>query len=290
MVDDHLMKISHVFRGSEWSISTAKHLKIYRSLGWDPPKFGHLPLMLSQDGAKLSKRHGHSDLNSLRSGGFHPLAVMNYATLIGGGFKDRQRDAEKVLSVEELTERFSLDLVARYPSQVEPARLMTLNSNLIKDKLQSDPKWLVRELRECLKSKGIDNDSSDERLKEMLSFAIRNERASTVLELVGPEFEYLWKAPDSLNDISLDNLPVSDLVKVIESVSEPQALVKALRVFCKENKLKMKEVMRLIRKGVTGLEDGPPVAELAEALGVQEVASRIERLKMNTQDQSQSRL
>lgn len=83
VVDDHLMKISHVFRGEEWLPSLPKHLVLYKALALEPPRFAHLPLLMNQDGSKLSKRSGHASLEDYRKQGYEPEALLNFIALMG---------------------------------------------------------------------------------------------------------------------------------------------------------------------------------------------------------------
>jgi glutamyl-tRNA synthetase len=86
VVDDHHMSISHVLRGSEWLVSTSKHLLLYQALGWQPPRFAHLPLLLNRDGSKLSKRQGDIFLEHFAATGFLPEALLDIITNCGSGF------------------------------------------------------------------------------------------------------------------------------------------------------------------------------------------------------------
>lgn len=86
VVDDHHMGISHVLRGSEWLVSTSKHLLLYKALGWQPPHFAHLPLLLNRDGSKLSKRQGDIFLEHFVAAGFLPDALLDIITNCGSGF------------------------------------------------------------------------------------------------------------------------------------------------------------------------------------------------------------
>lgn len=89
VVDDHHMGVSHVLRGSEWLVSTSKHLLLYRALGWQPPRFAHLPLLLNRDGSKLSKRQGDIFLERFAAAGFLPGALLDIITHCGSGFAGR---------------------------------------------------------------------------------------------------------------------------------------------------------------------------------------------------------
>lgn len=103
------MHITHVLRGTEWQISTTKHLMLYRAFGWDSPVFGHLPLLLNADGTKLSKRQGDIKIGHFRESGIFPLALVNYIVKAGGGFeKDLDRGVkEKLFTMDELADQVS---------------------------------------------------------------------------------------------------------------------------------------------------------------------------------------
>lgn len=89
VVDDHFMQISHVLRGSEWLISTSKHLLMYRAFGWKPPTFAHLPLLLNKDGSKLSKRQGDIFIEHFAKSGCLPEALLDLITNCGSGFTSK---------------------------------------------------------------------------------------------------------------------------------------------------------------------------------------------------------
>lgn len=104
VVDDHLMRITHVIRGSEWMSSTPLHVALYAALGWDVPSFGHVPLLVNSDGQKLSKRHLDLDVSSFRQRGIYPPALVNFAALLGWS---HQRKSD-VMTLPELEEVFDL--------------------------------------------------------------------------------------------------------------------------------------------------------------------------------------
>lgn len=82
-IDDHLMGMTHVLRAEEHLSNTPKQLLVYEALGWEPPKFGHMPMILAMDRSKLSKRHGATSVEEFRSQGYLPEAIINYLTLLG---------------------------------------------------------------------------------------------------------------------------------------------------------------------------------------------------------------
>ncbi|OMJ15351.1 Glutamate-tRNA ligase [Smittium culicis] len=100
-VDDHLMKITHIFRGEEWLPSTPKHLAIYRGLGWEPPIYVHLPLLFNTNKTKLSKRTGDVDVDSYRNKGYLPEAILNFVAFLGWTPKNNSKE---ILSLDDLSE------------------------------------------------------------------------------------------------------------------------------------------------------------------------------------------
>ena len=104
VVDDHLMKITHVIRGSEWMSSTPLHAALYAAFGWEAPSFGHVPLLVNADGQKLSKRHFDLDVSSFRDQGIYPAAFTNFAALLGWS---HQRKSD-LMTLQQLEQVFDL--------------------------------------------------------------------------------------------------------------------------------------------------------------------------------------
>ncbi len=102
VVDDHLMKITHVIRGDEWMSSTPKHLLLYESFGWEPPAFMHMPLLLGKDGRKLSKRRNPTSIFYFRDSGYLPEAFINFLTLMGYSMPGDQ----EIYSLEQIITQF----------------------------------------------------------------------------------------------------------------------------------------------------------------------------------------
>ena len=112
VVDDHLMEISHVLRAQEWLASTPLHVIMYKSFGWTPPVFCHLPMVMGQDGKKLSKRHGATSIDEFRRQGYLPEALLNYVALLGASYEE----GREIYTLRELEERFSLDKLNKAPA------------------------------------------------------------------------------------------------------------------------------------------------------------------------------
>ena len=128
VVDDHLMKITHVVRGTEYLSSAPKYTLLYRAFGWDVPKYVHLPPVLGEGGAKLSKRKGDASFQDLMDMGFLPEAVLNYVALLGwspGGERE-------IFSLQELEDSFSIAGLSKAPAAFDIVKLTWMNSEYFK--------------------------------------------------------------------------------------------------------------------------------------------------------------
>ena len=123
VVDDHLMKITHVIRGEEWLSSTPKHVLLYDYFGWEKPIFAHLPLLLNPDKSKLSKRQGDVAVEDYRDKGYLKEALINFVALLGWNFGD---DKEFYV-MDELIEKFSLERVNKAGAVFNLEKLNWLN-------------------------------------------------------------------------------------------------------------------------------------------------------------------
>lgn len=128
IVDDHLMKISHVMRAQEWIPSTPLHVQMYRSFGWEHPEFCHLPMVNGSDGKKLSKRHGSTSLNEFRARGYLPQAIVNYVALLGCSYEE----GKEFYTLEELAKAFKLEHLNKSPAVFDYKKLEFYNSNYIR--------------------------------------------------------------------------------------------------------------------------------------------------------------
>ena len=128
VVDDHLMEITHVIRGEEWLSSTPKHILLYKYFGWETPKFVHLPLLLSPDRSKLSKRSGDVSVEDYKKEGYLPEAIINYVALLGFSTEDSQQFFTK----EELIQKFTLERCSESPAIFDKQKLLWMNSEYIR--------------------------------------------------------------------------------------------------------------------------------------------------------------
>ncbi len=128
VVDDHLMAITHVVRGSEYLSSTPKYNLLYDAFGWPVPTYVHLPLIIGKDGRKLSKRHGATSFEALVQEGYLPEAIINAIALLGWCPKDNR----EIFSLDELCAAFSVDGISKSPSVFDYDKLAWFNGEYIR--------------------------------------------------------------------------------------------------------------------------------------------------------------
>ena len=129
VVDDHLMKISHIIRGEEWLSSTPKHIFLYQAFGWEIPKFVHLPLLLNPDKSKLSKRQGDVAVENYLKKGYLPEALLNFVALLGW----HAADDREIYSLQELEKLFSIKRITKSGAVFDLEKLNWMNSHYLRN-------------------------------------------------------------------------------------------------------------------------------------------------------------
>ncbi|MBI4423718.1 MAG: glutamate--tRNA ligase, partial [Elusimicrobia bacterium] len=128
VVDDHLMEITHVTRGDEHLSNTPYQLQLYRALGWEPPRFAHLSMILGPDGSKLSKRHGATSVLEYRDQGFLPETMRNYLALLGWS----THESQQLFAGDELVAKFDLAGCQKNPATFDNQKLLWMNGEYIR--------------------------------------------------------------------------------------------------------------------------------------------------------------
>ncbi|KAM9490457.1 nondiscriminating glutamyl-tRNA synthetase EARS2, mitochondrial isoform 2-T2 [Salvelinus alpinus] len=290
VVDDHLMKVSHVLRGSEWLISTSKHLLLYRALGWKPPVFGHLPLLLNRDGSKLSKRQGDIYIQSFQRSGALPEALLDITTHCGSGFNSNRVGRK----MEELIAEFNPSKITTHSALLDLDKLPEFNKihlqQRIDDAVQRD--WLVRDLQGRIQEVyGTQVQDQDVLQPDYITrvLHLRKGHISSVSDLVSSEYSYLWVRP-SFSDqqmaaLSSETQHIATLVirlmeglKGGEELTVDQLSVQLKTLAKKTSNTKYRDVMKIIRLALSGLQQGPSVAEMMVSLGPSEITHRFNRV------------
>ncbi|XP_016966606.1 probable glutamate--tRNA ligase, mitochondrial [Drosophila biarmipes] len=281
VVDDHLMGITHVLRGVEWQISTTKHLLLYKAFGWQPPKFGHLPLLVNADGTKLSKRQGDIGIQHFRERGYFPLALVNYVVSAGGGFEHKASAKQQLLSMQNLCEQFHIERVNSHPSRLNPELLDDFNRLELAQRLSAEESRLklVRQVQELVKKaypQHSNLDLAEDHIVDVLNWS--SQRLTLLQDLTSSKLSFLWVKPTDyqLKDLTaqqLDNLLT--LLKAIPDFHKDELNIK-LKNFAQAANIKFPLMMKTLRAALSGLKEGPGVAEMMEILGK---SVTLERLK-----------
>lgn len=292
VVDDYLMKITHVIRGEEWLPSAPLHVLLYRFLGWEEvmPRFAHLPLILRPDGnGKLSKRDGDrlgfpvfplnwtdpetgENSTGYKERGYYPQAFLNMLALLGWNPGTNQ----EIFSLEELVSTFSLERVSKSGAKFDPEKTKWFNQQYLR---MQTPAQLAQAWMPELTEKGINaNPVFVEKVCSLLQ-----EKAHFINEFwsLGSYFfsaptqydkEVIKKRWNEKTPLFLETFHNHFLTLSEFSSAEIEA---AFKTVCEQLQIKPGEVMQLLRVAITGLAGGPALFEIMGLLGKQEVSKRL---------------
>ncbi|NXM73364.1 SYEM protein, partial [Serilophus lunatus] len=287
VVDDHHMGVTHVLRGAEWLASTSKHLLLYRALGWEPPQFGHLPLLLNKDGGKLSKRQGDIFLERFARDGFLPEALLDSVTNCGSGFSEKQMGR----TLEELISQFEIGRITTHSALLDLEMLPEFNRIHLTRHIESEGlrQGLVRELQGLVRltfgDQPVDPQVLEKEYVERV-LLLRKGHISFLKSLVSNDYSYLWVRPSvSRQQLQTISSEVDEIGKLVLGLVTRQAagwtveeLNKDLRSLQKQTReTKYSSMMQLLRLALSGQQHGPSVAEMMVTLGAKEVSARIHR-------------
>ncbi|KFU93335.1 hypothetical protein M959_10041, partial [Chaetura pelagica] len=287
VVDDHHMGISHVLRGTEWLTSTSKHLLLYKALGWDPPQFGHLPLLLNTDGGKLSKRQGDIFLERFAQDGYLPEALLDIITNCGSGFTEKQMGR----TLEELISQFEIGRITTHSALLDLEKLPEFNRIHLVRHIENEGlrQKLVRELQLLVEhvygDQQVDQDVLEKEYVERV-LLLRKGHISFLKTLVSSDYSYLWVRPSvSREQLQTVSAEVDEIGKLVLGLMTRQAAVLSMEELNKDLKSLQKQtketkyssVMKLLRLALSGQQHGPSVAEMMVTLGPQEVCARVQK-------------
>lgn len=281
VIDDHDMGITHVIRGDDHLSNTPKQILLYKALGWDIPKFAHLPMILDEGKKKLSKRRNPVACEEYKDKGYFSDAMFNFLTLLGYA---PENNAE-ILSRDELIKQFTFDRVNKKSSVFDMKKLNWINSEYIK---MNDDETIEKYICELLQSKNISNSVDIEHFKKrgLIKYVIKflKERVSTINDFI--EYgKYFFKDPESYDEKGLSkywNEETKDLLmeyfdKLKNSSEDFNALniESGLRNFAETKGIKAGKIIHVLRLALTGITISPGIFELMEVLGKEKVLNRI---------------
>ncbi len=266
VVDDHLMKITHIVRGEEWLSSTPKHFLLYEYFGWEKPLFFHTPVLRNPDKSKLSKRHGHTNVAWYREQGYLPEAILNFLALMGWSHPEQK----EIFSLDEFIKLVELkDLKAIGPI-FDLVKLEWMNGMYIRETQNSKLKFQILEY--------IGKEYSEDIVEKTIPLIKeRIKKFSDYLPLCG----FFFKQPTAY-DIEMGKYKetLKTVYKSLNNIQEwnvmniGQVLVKTAN----ELGIKNSEFFMMLRVAITGKKISPPLNESMEILGKEECLTRIQIL------------
>lgn len=291
IVDDHLMKITHVIRGEEWLSSTPHHILLYKMLGWEDtmPTFAHLPLLLKPSGkGKLSKRDGQAlgipvfpidwisnndHFDGFREKGFLPEAVINFLALLGWN----PGDERELFSLTALIESFNLEKVGKSGSRFDIEKAKWFNQQYI---MHKDPEELANWVAPILKEHQIVADQ-----KTVVAFCQLMKERVSLLEDFWTNGYYFFKPVQNYDEKMVRKKWNADLKPVflnyllsLQKLDEftTEKIKTSTHEFMEANALSPGQVLPILRLALAGTMKGPAVFEMMELLGKETVLERIE--------------
>jgi nondiscriminating glutamyl-tRNA synthetase len=256
VVDDHLMEITHVLRGEEWTSSTPKHLYLYESFGWEAPEFVHLPVILGTDKTKLSKRHGAESALDYKEKGFLKEALLNYMALLGwnpGGDKEQ-------MSMEEMVGLFKLEDINTANPIFDLTKLEWLNGVWIRT--LNEEKRLKENLEDFYKNDSeISKKLKAENACDLVNAASsRMKSLANFQNLISTEKQREMTIEEKETAVKLHNFLIKELG---EDNWENEKLLEKLRDFSKSENVPFKTIYFLL----SGKEKGIGLLELNQLYG-----------------------
>ena len=278
VVDDHLMKITHVIRGEEWLSSTPKHVILYEAFGWETPVFAHLPLLLNADRSKLSKRQGDVAVEDYKNKGYLKEALVNFVALLGW----TAGDDKEYYNIDELISKFSLDRVNKSGAVFNIEKLNWLNEEHLRKKTDAELLQMLRsELRD---SKYSEKEYTDEYLIKVIG--VMKERVSFIKEIYEKGF-YFFEEPSSYEEPGVKkrwNIQSAEILKQyaekIEKIASPikEDYENVLKDTAAQFNTGNGDVIHPLRLAVSGVVGGPGIFDILYIIGKEKTLSRIKTI------------
>ncbi|SDP61890.1 glutamate--tRNA ligase [Halobacillus aidingensis] len=279
-IDDYLMKITHVLRGEEHISNTPKQMMVYEAFDWEPPKFGHMTLILNEERKKLSKRDQHilQFIEQYKNLGYLPEALFNFITLLGWS----PVGEEEIFTQDQLVEIFDADRLSTSPAVFDPAKLKWMNNQYIK---ASDLDRVVElALPHLVEAGRLSEDMSEEDRKwarELIS--LYQEQLSYGAEIVELT-ELFFKQEIQYDEAAMEVLEGEQVPEVLETFKKnlheleeftPENIKKQIKAVQKETGHKGKKLFMPVRVATTGQTHGPELPNAIHLLGLETVTVRL---------------
>ena len=276
VVDDALMKITHVLRGDDHLSNTPKQIMLYQALGFELPLFGHLSMILGEDGSRLSKRHGATSVEEFREKGYLPAALTNFLSLLGWSPPDRETSENpELLTMEEIISFFSLDRVSKTAAILNREKLDWMNGVYLRALSDEEIIELVPEL----KRSPFFKDDADMIYRYISATRDYYHFLGDVIARIDDfslwviNKELLTPFKTSAHILLAENFLTLTAEKDSLSTNDAGGLFKELS---KRTELKGKDLYHPIRYMLSGKEEGPELIHFLTVLPLKEIRSRIQ--------------
>ena len=274
VVDDADMGITHVIRGDDHVNNTPRQILLYKALNYDVPQFGHVPMILGADKARLSKRHGATSVMAYRDMGFLPEALVNYLVRLGWSHGDQE-----IFKIGELIELFSLESIGKSAAVFNPDKLLWLNQHYLKDR---PPEQLAQEMVPFWEKMHVDTTDSYfiRQVVNDLKTRVKTlaELAETGFFYFSEDFPYQHDAAEKfLTEDHADHLEA--IMNQLPSLNDysREGIEGFLKHIAEQRNTKLKMIAQPLRIALTGKTVSPGLDEIMITLGKDRVISRIKR-------------
>jgi glutamyl-tRNA synthetase len=278
-VDDADMKISHVLRGEDHLVNTAKHVPLFAAMGGPVPTFGHLPMILGPDRKRLSKRSGAASVEEFRDQGILPQALYNYLVLLGWS----PGDDREIMTREEITEAFTVERLNSAAAVFDPEKLAWMNGQYMSS-VEIDE--LLEHMTPFLEAVGLGGLEGEAAGRLRTVVALHRGRARTLKELAPMLTCYFQDQLDYDPDICAKFLQNPELPGHLRQLREryealPEFTIdpldQTLRQLSEELEIKAGVLIHPTRMALSGAKAGPPLFDLVEAMGRDATARHLDR-------------
>lgn len=285
VIDDYLMKITHVIRGEEHLSNTPRQILIYDALGMEIPKFAHVSLILGKDRTKMSKRHGATWVEQYRDEGYLPEAIINFLALLGWSPESEQ----EIFSMEELCRQFSLDRVAKNPAVFDIDKLKWMNGHYIRN--SSTERITEMAIPYLLKAGYIKERDAEERFSWLNDIVDAVKESLTIVSEVAEKTRLFFEDFVSPEDdearevLKQDHIPhlievFREKVKQAPEVDEG-FLNRVFKEIQKETGIKGRKLFMPVRVLLTGQTHGPELGRILMILGKNSILKRLDHMQKN---------
>ncbi|OPZ50784.1 MAG: Glutamate--tRNA ligase [Deltaproteobacteria bacterium ADurb.BinA014] len=272
VVDDALMNITHVIRGDDHVNNTPRQILLYQALGFEVPKFAHVPMILGADKTRLSKRHGATSVMAYKEMGYLPEALVNYLVRLGWAHGDQE-----IFSLKELVEVFSLEAVGKSPAVFNPEKLLWLNAHYIRETEQEKLYEAMKDFWPAAAEK------ADKGFMKKVIVDLQP-RAKTLVELAASagfyfaeKVEYEKEAAQNFLQPSIAGYLKEIAVKLSGTPNFSRKEIEDfLTSFAQEKEIKLKVIAQPLRVALTGKTVSPGIDEVMVTLGKERVVQRLQ--------------